>query len=197
MSGPGGGRCRGAGTGGLTCKIDCPSSAPGRVRGCICTPTVWFRVRCIGVALFIALSPHWVPHKIRRCYLGSRAPALPRRSALSGLSPAPGYASPPSPASRACRESSTILDHDFEGPRVAPEAQKLTLIPYWPNLSHHLGTPFMVKYGTIYCKVSNVIFAKTRLKRGPTRGQVSRRRFEFATPQRELTPSHLPPAHVI
>ena len=28
-------------------------------------------------------------------------------------------------------------DHDFKGPR----APKITLIPYWPNLSSHLGNP--------------------------------------------------------
>ena len=28
-----------------------------------------------------------------------------------------------------------------------PEPQKLTLIPYWTNLSRHLGTPFKRVYG--------------------------------------------------
>ena len=111
---------------------------PNRLFGSVCG--------CIGVALFIALSPHWVPHKIRRCYLGSRAPALRRRAAPGLRTAAQRQRSlPVRGTSPACRVPRVILDHDFEGPRVAPEAQKLTLIPYWPNLSHHLGTPFTSK----------------------------------------------------
>ena len=35
-----------------------------------------------------------------------------------------------------------MLKANIRGPRTSPEAQELTLIPYWPNLSHHPGTPF-------------------------------------------------------